>query len=67
MVEDTDVPVSFAETWLSESREEGELDGQMLDLIDEHSDGNELEETALLNALVEHADTQTPENDGSAR
>lgn len=67
MAEDTDDSVSFVETWLSENREDDELDARMLDLVDEHRDGNELEETALLSALVEHADTQTPENDGSTR
>ena len=67
MPEDTDEPASFVEKWLSERRENDELESQMLDLVDEHRDGSELEETALLNALIEHADTQAPENDGTAR
>ena len=65
MAEDPDAPDSFVEKWLSESREDAGLETQMLDLISKHHDGNELEEAALLNALIEHADTQNPENDGA--
>ena len=55
---------SFVDRWIDKNIEDDDLDSEMVDLIDEHRSGNDLDESLLLNALIKYADQQSSKENG---
>lgn len=54
---------NFVSQWIAEARESKDLDSNILDQIDAHREGADLDESSLLQSLVEHADKSETEDD----
>ena len=54
---------AFLDTWIRKSRNDGDLDDDILDLIDDHKDGMSLDEDSLYNTLVNHAEEKIENNE----
>lgn len=54
---------AFSDTWMRKNRNNGDLDDDILDLIDDHRDGMSLDEDSLYDALVKHAEEKIENNE----
>ncbi len=54
---------NFVDQWIDQGRESEDLDSNILDQIDSNRDSTDLNESSLLNSLVEHADKSETEDD----
>jgi hypothetical protein len=54
---------AFLDTWMRKSRNDGDLDDDILDLIDDHQDEMSLDEDSLYDALVNHAEKKIENNE----
>jgi|GEM_PF-2990396 len=62
-VEEEVTDETFVDTWIRRSRNNCDLDDDILALIDEYRDGMSLDEDSLYNALLNHAKEKL-KNDG---
>lgn len=60
--QDSDEYDDFASEWIKEERQSDELDISMLELIDWHRDGMDLNESDLFDALVKEANERDVES-----
>lgn len=54
---------SFLDTWMRKSRNDDDLDHDIMDLIDDHRDDVSLDEDSLYDALVSHAKEKMENNE----
>ena len=53
----------FIDKWISENRENEELNSDILDIVDNHRNGDNLDDSSLLIALINYTDTQSSKED----
>lgn len=63
LIEEDAADESFLDSWMRKSGDDDDLDGDILDLIDDHRDGMSLDEDSLYDALVNHAEEKIENNE----